>query len=573
MFFNSIKYNLSLKVIIIFILIILLSLISYFIISYTYNIKSEIHTYKFNILKLENLNNNLEKDLRIFINSNHESEFYEIRDDKSLKKLIKNINLSSELTDKFKTNVYTTDYENKSDFNEISNLLNLFFEKNNLLVNYLIEIGFDEFGYIEELIYTENKLRKKVELFGSVKNKNEIKSIINLRKGFINNESNSLIQEFQLKTQSLINSIQKNISDTLINNEGRKIIDALNEYIQKNEIISRINKKIGLNENEGLQKDLYGITHEIQILLKETRTRSEKLSKRKLKNLNAIKYIIIILYITMSVLIVYLIFKPMYDRYLGLKKYIKELSEGVITPKIIIEEGEFTDIMSFLKFHSKKLQEKNKFIINIRKENLSIDNENFTEKDEIGRSLNDLKDSLIQKQKTEKENIAERKINDRMVSGLAMFSNILRQNANDIEKLTYEIVFNLIEFMSAVIGGIYILDESDNQNKLELHSSYAYNEKKLIKKEFAFGEGLIGTCAVDKATLYFETIPEDYIKIVSGFIETTPNSLLIVPLVIADKTYGVIELASLKEFSEFDIKFLESLGEDIASTLSYIKTS
>ncbi len=573
MFIKLIKYNLKYKIIIVFALIILLSLICFFIISNIYNLKSETNNYNHDILKLANYTSNLEKDIQVFINTNHGSKFYETRDDNSFRNVINDINLSSDLTDRLISSKFSADFKNKSDFNEISNLINLFFEKSNLLINYLIDIGYNEAGYLEDLIYTENSLKKKIELFGSSGNRNELQNLISVREGFVKEESNGLIQEFNSRSQNLLQNILQSQNGASVNQGRKQIVDAINDYLQKFEIITGLYKKIGLDKNEGLQKDLHGIINEIQILLKETASISYRFSEDKLRRLRIIRYIIVTLYFILSGLIVFLFLRPIYIRYLDLKKRISDISEGVIDISTDFDEGEFSDIMTFIKIHVKSLKEKNMFVNEIRKENYNIDFGDYTEKDEISKSLINLKESLIRKQKSEKQNLREREINDRMVSGLANFSNILRQNANDIEKLTHEIVFNLIEFMNAVIGGIYILDESDGHRKLNLHSSYAYNEKKLLEREINFGEGLVGTCAVDKATLYFETIPEDYIKIVSGFVESAPNSLLLVPLVIAEKTYGVIELAGLKEFSEFDIKFLETLGEDIASTLSYIKTS
>ncbi|NJO92194.1 MAG: PAS domain S-box protein [Chloroflexia bacterium] len=63
-------------------------------------------------------------------------------------------------------------------------------------------------------------------------------------------------------------------------------------------------------------------------------------------------------------------------------------------------------------------------------------------------------------------------------------------------------------------------------------------------------------------------IPEDYLKILSGLGETSPKSLLIIPLIFEDEVLGVIELGSLSEFNDESIHFAESASMNISSTLS-----
>ncbi|NJL13740.1 MAG: PAS domain S-box protein [Microscillaceae bacterium] len=47
-----------------------------------------------------------------------------------------------------------------------------------------------------------------------------------------------------------------------------------------------------------------------------------------------------------------------------------------------------------------------------------------------------------------------------------------------------------------------------------------------------------------------------------------PRSVLVVPLKLSDRVYGVMELASFYEFKHYQISFLEKLGENIASNLN-----
>jgi GAF domain-containing protein len=55
--------------------------------------------------------------------------------------------------------------------------------------------------------------------------------------------------------------------------------------------------------------------------------------------------------------------------------------------------------------------------------------------------------------------------------------------------------------------------------------------------------------------------------------ENDPLCLLVVPLKIGNKLYGVIELAGFTDFEPYKISFLETIGESVATTLSKLKIS
>ncbi len=156
--------------------------------------------------------------------------------------------------------------------------------------------------------------------------------------------------------------------------------------------------------------------------------------------------------------------------------------------------------------------------------------------------------------------------------GLAAFVNILRANNESADELYQKIISNLVKYVAANQGALYVINEDEIQHPVvEMVACYAYQKKKYISKTFALGEGLIGQAVLEKDTIYMTDIPDHYIRITSGLGSANPTSLLIVPLKINNQVFGVLELASFKEFMPYQREFIEKLGESIASAVSNAK--
>jgi len=215
------------------------------------------------------------------------------------------------------------------------------------------------------------------------------------------------------------------------------------------------------------------------------------------------------------------------------------------------------------------LRKKSAFANEIARNNFDHPFKPLSNDDELGNSLVNMRDSLLKASREEAERKKEDEKRNWSTVGLAKFSDILRQKNDNLKEFSYEIIKNIVKYTQANQGGILILNEDNADDKyLELTGCYAYDRRKYKEKRVDIGEGLVGACFLEQKTTFITNLPQDYIKITSGLGDNNPECLLLVPLTLNEKTLGVIELASFEPFEDFQVEFLEKLGESIASAIS-----
>ncbi len=260
-----------------------------------------------------------------------------------------------------------------------------------------------------------------------------------------------------------------------------------------------------------------------------------------------------------------------------LTQVLKQMAQGKIDKrmKLSVNSGDEIEEMALaLNTSIDGLARKNEFAGHLSKGELDYEYTLLSNEDHLGQSLLEMRDSLKKARgEQEKQRIEEQK-RQWTNEGLNRFAEILRQNNNDLQKLSDEVIKNLVYYLEGNQGGIFLVnDEDENDKHLELYSAFAYDRKKYFEKRIDFGDGLIGTCAIEQQPIYMENIPQDYIEITSGLGDANPDSLLIVPMKLEDELHGIIEIASFNTFEQFQIDFVEKVAESIASTISSVKVN
>ncbi|MBN1988670.1 MAG: GAF domain-containing protein [Bacteroidales bacterium] len=256
-------------------------------------------------------------------------------------------------------------------------------------------------------------------------------------------------------------------------------------------------------------------------------------------------------------------------------RIIRELARGKIdeTLKITVKTGdEIEEISANVNILIDGLAKTAGFAREIGKGNLNASYNKLSDDDSLGQALLEMRKSLEQaKQQEEFRRKEDDKINW-STQGVAKFAELLRQNHDNMDEFASQIISNLVKYVNANIGALFLVnDENHREEIFELAATFAYDRKKHMHKTISKGEGLVGRCAQEGETIYLTDIPKNYIHINSGLGDESPSSLMIAPLKLNDKVYGVIELGSFEEFEPHTISFVEKIGESIAATISTVK--
>lgn len=187
-------------------------------------------------------------------------------------------------------------------------------------------------------------------------------------------------------------------------------------------------------------------------------------------------------------------------------------------------------------------------------------------------------DSLIDTLTAMRDKLRQNADDDRKrnwsTQGLAQIGDILRSTTSNSTALYDNIIKFVVKYTRSTQGGLFTVnDDSQDDLHLEMVACYAFERKKYLQKRVEIGDGLVGQCFLEGERVYLVEVPDEYVSITSGLGGTTPRSVLLVPMKVNDKIYGVIELASFQKFEEYEIQLVEKLAETIASTISTVKVN
>jgi len=255
------------------------------------------------------------------------------------------------------------------------------------------------------------------------------------------------------------------------------------------------------------------------------------------------------------------------------KGILSSMCQGILpNEKLKVRNDEIGDMSAALNDLIESFRKFTGFAKEIGKGNYNAPFQPLSDQDDLGNALLEMRDNLKKASEEDEKRKKEDEQRNWASQGIAKFSELLRENNDNLDELSYQIIQNLVKYTEANQGGLFLINDEDENNAfIELKATYAYSRRKYLEKHIEMGEGLIGRAVQEGETIYMTEVPDNYINITSGLGDANPKSLLIVPLKSNEEIHGAIELASFKEFEQYQIDFVERIAENIASTLATVK--
>ncbi|MEO8421376.1 MAG: HAMP domain-containing protein [Hyphomicrobium sp.] len=160
---------------------------------------------------------------------------------------------------------------------------------------------------------------------------------------------------------------------------------------------------------------------------------------------------------------------------------------------------------------------------------------------------------------------------DWLKTNLARFTGML-QGQRDLATVGRVLLSELVPLVRGHQGVIYQM-VTEGQPYLKLLGKYADHPERGYPATIELGDGFIGQCALEKRRILITDIPANAVRVGPSMVEALPRNIVVLPITFEDHLKAVIAVASLHEFDQAHLSFLEQLTASIGIVLNSIEAT
>jgi PAS domain-containing protein len=521
---------------------------------------NQLYTIKLDITELQELQTNFLKQELLNENffstgKSKQTEYFEQKT-AIIGKTIKALNLST--TKNEQVNVLFNSI--KEDFAKLKT-------ENKIFLEYIKAAGNEQTGIYSKLIIAETDFEKKLGNSVEFSNlQNYFSQIKIYRKLFYLYKDIQVLNIANIQLAVLTNELKQK-HELSGSYKYLRLIDGLQEYKTVLKLYAHKLMQIGIRENEGITLTLSVDYQKInQRILKAVNL----IEKEQSKN-NFLSLLVVLFLIMLSISLNFIFHFKLMGR---VKLFIKESEQyflSVLNGKQVKlsptpPNEDFTELQNLMNLFAEKLTLSSKLMSKLTKMGtLGLKEDDI--KDAIFPEIRSIDKQIKSLNKQLKAETNATLINEWTRKGLASFSKVLRHNFDNPQQHAKKTLSNLVSYLNVPMGAIY-LPSGKQAGSFDLVGSIAFGKEKHYPRSVLKGEGIVGTVAVEMKTINITDIPEDYFKVSSGFGEAKPKNIIVMPIKLDNKIYGIIELASLNKFKKFELEFMDELSTTLGASFA-----
>jgi HAMP domain-containing protein/CheY-like chemotaxis protein/signal transduction histidine kinase len=161
---------------------------------------------------------------------------------------------------------------------------------------------------------------------------------------------------------------------------------------------------------------------------------------------------------------------------------------------------------------------------------------------------------------------------DWLKTNLARFTGML-QGQRDLTTVGSVLLSELVPLVRGHQGVIYQMVSDEGSAHLKLLGKYADHPERGYPAAIGLGDGFIGQCALEKRRILITDIPANSVRVGPSLVEALPRNIVVLPIIFEDHLKAVIAVASLHDFDQAHLSFLEQLTASIGIVLNSIEAT
>jgi HAMP domain-containing protein/CheY-like chemotaxis protein/signal transduction histidine kinase len=160
---------------------------------------------------------------------------------------------------------------------------------------------------------------------------------------------------------------------------------------------------------------------------------------------------------------------------------------------------------------------------------------------------------------------------DWLKTNLARFTGML-QGQRDLATVGSVLLSELVPLVRGHQGVIYQM-VTEGRPSLKLLGKYADHPERGYPATIELGDGFIGQCALERRRILITDIPPNAVRVGASMVEALPRNIVVLPITFEERLKAVIAVATLHEFDQAHLSFLEQLTASIGIVLNSIEAT